>query len=212
MSEAPSVIEDTVPKSDPRAVLIGHLKIDNSDLDAEFREIRSRVLLIGAVLMALLSVVSLVGFASWKRHGPQFVSLKDGWYRITDQEYGIQFELPGWYQKNANWGDGGQRYSTNYQTGMQVVVRTWKKPASGITNPTAELKAILSAAASAGPIEVLSDQSADLANPTIEFIISQYTRRKIIIRGDTLVDMSIYTTQVTNADFDRAVKSLRWMR
>lgn len=212
MSEAPSVIEDTVPKSNPSAVLIGHLKIDNSDLDAEFRQIRTRVLLIGAALMVLLSVVGLVGFASWKLHGPQFVSLKDGWFRVTDREYGIQFELPAWYQKTANWGDGEQRYSTNWQTGIDVVVRTWKKPASGITNPTAELKGILSTAAAQGSVEVLTDQSTDLANPTIEFIISSHARRKIVIRGETLVEINCYSTRVPNADFDRVVKSLRWLR
>ncbi|MBS0202591.1 MAG: hypothetical protein JSS49_06795 [Planctomycetes bacterium] len=212
MLEMPAVIESPVSQSGSPSELIGNRPIDNSDLDLEFRRIRTRVLWIGAAVLPFVLLVMFVGVVGWKLHGPPFTALKDGWYRVTDRNFGIQFELLGWYHKGTNWGGGGQIYSTNFPSSLSLVAREWKKPANGITTAAVELRLVLNSAESMGPVRVLEDLTSDPANPMIEYIDHNSSRHRVMIHGDTLVEISVYSTQSPNADFDRVVKSVRWTR
>jgi hypothetical protein len=178
-----------------------------------------RVWWIVAACLAGATLFSLFVMIVWRLHGPQFVLLKDGWYHVTDREWGFEFDLPGWYSKRQDpWGGKGVRYATrvpNDHFYFDLYVTNWQKTTM---TAAAELMTIVEYDRAQAKVRILEDRSKDLTDPMIEFETTignnSYTvRRRVTIHKDRVLDMRINGVEgVTKEDLKRAFNSFHWTR
>ncbi len=181
--------------------------------------------LIGMISIGIVLFVGLMIFIAltiWRLHGPQFRLLDDGWYRVTDREFGFVCELPGWYTCNPRPGMQGTEYTSRFESSwgmVSIVAQRWTPKTSGRT-ATGELRAVIAAEQARGTVTVLIDQSSSPTAPMIDYVVDYGTtgspvkmRRRVMIEKKVRLDITIQASDTIPAsDIDRfldAIKSLQ---
>lgn len=181
--------------------------------------------LIGMVSIGIVVFVGLMTFIAltiWRLHGPQFRLLDDGWYRVTDREFGFECEFPGWYTRSPRPGMQGTEYTSRFESSwgtVSIVAQRWIPKTSGRT-AAAELLAVIAAEQARGTVTVLIDQSSSPTAPMIDYVVDYGTagspvkvRRRILMQKKMRLDITIQASDTIPAsEIDRflgAIKSIQ---
>lgn len=177
---------------------------------------------IGLIIVAVAMVLGLgIFFAAtiWRLHGPQFTSLKDGWFRVIDRQWGFEFEVPSWYSKNAEWNKlhYQSRFNKSYAS-IDLYVEKWIARSRG-TTPTADLKAGPENAKTTGEVRILFDKTSDPVSPMIDYTVtvgppnnSWTTRHRSMIHRGARIDVIITNVEYApEGEVERVVESVHWL-
>lgn len=177
----------------------------------------------GSVLV--LAVVSFLTITLWRMIAPPFTMLSDGWVRVIDREWGVEFELPGWYTKEPHASSGiryGSRFDSTFWPTAEIIIQQWVpntlKP--GHETPTAELLDAVAFAKTKGEVKIVVDDSTNSRLPMIDFILTErsgtskwLTRRRIQIRDGRMVNIVVTDSEAaSDSDLTRIMESFHWIR
>lgn len=167
---------------------------------------RWHVVLIVAGILCVVLVTTIAGIAALRLHYPSTRLLADGWYHVTDAEWGFECELPSTYNQTRELGKW-TRYS-NRTFSVYAARRKANESAIAEMNNAVERDRLNA------EVTILPNPSTDGSTSMIDYVIKrnqQSFRCRMMIRGDTVV-----TTTVSNLEYldprqvRRIVDSVKW--
>jgi len=236
MSDSSSSIKDTpgnsgsatarsFPEDSAEATRVGRLQsLSTGRIDSDTAPRPRRYFLIAIAGCALVLLMFFLLSTIWRLHRPQFVTLRDGWYRVTDPTWGFECELPTSYSRNNGSGNRGTEYQSHFPTNwgnISIKAQQWSPSSNNATGTaTGELVAMLTAEKAKGVVTSVVDNSANPQNPMIDFIVDygsagapQKSRRRIFIQKKVRLDITVYLSDgVLPADVERVVNAVKWTR
>lgn len=204
--------------------LLSHLKALKTDLsNPDTVENRSWPWRIGLAVGGVALLATLATFfcvTAWRLHGPNMLTLDDGWLRVADRHWGFEVDFPNVPSKTTD-SMTSERYSSSFVNRIPIRLRVQKWPlGNNKSTPENALAAILSTERSIRPVEVLIDRSKDATSPMIDFVSTcgppgnQWTvRERVIIHRDVMLRIDVTSAEhARQEELDRLMNSVRWLR
>lgn len=209
-------------KSVADGALVDRLRLLAAAPDEDVIAPSRRRYLISMISIGIVLFVGLMIFiiaTIWRLHGPHFRLLDDGWYRVTDREFGFVCELPGWYTRTPRPGIQGAEYKSQFESNwgtVSIVAQRWMPKTSSRT-ASGLLLAMIAAEQARGTVSVLIDNSSNPTTPMIDYVVDYGTkgspvkmRRRIMIEEKVRLDISIQASDTVSAsDIDRLLGAIK---
>lgn len=187
---------------------------------ASRRQFLIRMSAVGVVLLA--GLMFFLAATIWRLHGPQFRILDDGWYHVTDREWGFECELPGWYTRRQDPMMRRTEYTSQFTSNWEsvsIVAQPWTTKNS-IRTATGELLSILAAEQGRGTVIVLIDNSSNPTTPMIDYIVEygappspSKMRRRVQFTKNVRLDITIQPSNyISESSIDRVMGAIKWIR